>query len=305
MSVREFAFDDRAVRVGNADKVLFPDIGLTEGDLADYYYRVSGAILLHLRDRPVSMQRFPEGIRERGFYAKQTPDYFPDWVESVKIEVLETGEIQPQVVVNKSETLIYLVDQATITLHAWLSRTGRLQYPDKLIFDLDPPGDFATARDAARELHQLLDELELPSYLMTTGSRGLHVGVPLDGSAEFDAVRDFARNLAGLLASRAPDRLTTETRKNKRGGRLFLDYLRNAYAQTSVAPYSVRAKPGAPVATPLLWAELDDPQLTSQRFHVGNLSDRLGEHGDPWADFYDRGVSLAAARERLAHLMKQ
>jgi len=305
MSVREFVFNSRAVKVGNADKVLFPDIGLTEGALADYYYRVAGTILPHLRDRPISMQRFPKGIGDRGFYAKQKPAHFPDWVDSVAIEVLETGEVQPQVVINKPETLVYLVDQATVTFHAWLSRTRDLQRPDKLIFDLDPPRDFAAARDAAHDVRRLLDELGLPAYLMTTGSRGLHVGVPLDSSADFDTVRDFASDLAGLLASRAPDRLTTETHKNKRRGRLFLDYLRNAYAQTSVSPYAVRAKPGAPVATPLHWDELDEPELTAQRFHVGNVLDRLKERGDPWADFYDRGVSLVAARARLAELMKE
>ena len=137
---------------------------------------------------------------------------------------------------------------------------------------------------------------------MTTGSRGLHVGVPLDGRSDFDIVRDFARDLAGALVARHPDELTTETRKAKRHGRLFLDYLRNAYAQTSVPPYAVRARPGATVATPLTWDELDDPDLDSRSYHVGNVLERIERRGDPWADFYRRGVSLDAARQRLDEL---
>jgi bifunctional non-homologous end joining protein LigD len=248
------------------------------------------------------MQRFPNGVEKPGFYAKQAPEHFPEWIDRVSIEVLESGEKQPQVVINKPETLVYIVDQATITPHTWLSRTADLNRPDKLIFDLDPPKSFEAARSAARRLRPLLDELELPAYLMTTGSRGLHVGVPLDGQSDFDAVRDFARDLADALVARHPDELTTETRKAQRRGRLFLDYLRNAYAQTSVPPYAVRARSGAPVATPLTWDELDDPDLDSRRYHVGNIFERIEKVGDPWADFYDHGISLTAARRRLGKL---
>jgi len=299
MTTRTFTTNGRTVEVSNASKMLFPDIGLTEGELADYYDQVAGTMLPHLRGRPLSMQRFPRGIDERGFYAKEMPDYFPNWIDHADIEVLETGEVQPQVVCNDAATLIYLVDQACITPHTWLSRVPRLNQPDKLIFDLDPPQSFETAREAARTLRVLLAELELPAYLMTTGSRGLHIGIPLDGQADFDAVRAFAVDLAEALAQRAPDKLTTETRKNARRGRLFLDYLRNSYAQTSVPPYAVRARPGAPVATPIPWEELDDPELTSARYTVANVRDKIAREGDPWADFYDRGCSLTAAQKRL------
>lgn len=299
MSTRTFDFDSRSVTVGNADKVLFPDIGLTEGQLAGYYARVADTMLPHLKGRPISMQRFPNGVNKPGFYAKQAPEHFPEWIDRVTITVLESGEKQPQVVINDAETLIYLVDQATITPHTWLSRTTDLHHPDKLIFDLDPPKTFDSARAAARQVHALLDELGLPAYLMTTGSRGLHVGVPLDGQSDFDTVRDFARDLANALAARHPKELTIETRKAQRRGRLFLDYLRNAYAQTAVPPYAVRARPGASVATPLTWDELDDPDLDSQSYHVGNVLERIARIGDPWADFYKGGVSLTAARQRL------
>ena len=305
MTTRTFDLDGRSVEVGNADKALFPDIALSEGQLAGYYSRVAETMLPHLKGRPISMQRFPNGVNKPGFYAKQAPEHFPEWIDRVTIEVLESGEKQPQVVVNNAATLVYLVDQATITPHTWLSRTTDLNHPDKLIFDLDPPKTFESARAAARQVRALLDELELPAYLMTTGSRGLHVGVPLDGQSDFDTVRDFARDVADVLAARHPKELTTETRKAQRRGRLFLDYLRNAYAQTSVPPYAVRARPGAPVATPLTWDELDDPDLDARRYHIGNVLERIERVGDPWADFYQSGVSLTAARQRLSKVTAQ
>lgn len=305
MSVRTFSFDSRAVEVSNAGKLRFPDDGITEGDLAGYYARVAEVMLPHVAGRPLSMRRFPNGIDERGFYAKQAPKHFPDWIDRVEIEALETGKKQPRIVANKAETLVYLVDQSCITPHTWLSRADNPRRPDKLIFDLDPPREFEAARAAAHWLRALLDELELPAYLMTTGSRGLHVGVPLDAQADFDAARAFARDLANLLAAREPKQLTTKTRKAARHGRLFLDYLRNAYAQTSVPPYAARARPGAPVATPLTWDELNDPALTSQSYTINNLFERLEERGDPWANFYDYASSLKAARSRLDKLIEK
>jgi bifunctional non-homologous end joining protein LigD len=248
------------------------------------------------------MQRFPNGVGRPGFYAKQAPDHFPDWIDRVDVEVLETGEAQPQVVINNPETLVYLADQACITPHTWLSRAGDLHQPDKLIFDLDPPQTFESAREAARLLREFLDELGLVSYVMTTGGRGLHIGVPLDGRAEFEVVRGFARGLSNVLAAREPKKLTTETRKNARRGRLFLDYLRNAYAQTSVPPFAVRARPDAPIATTLTWDELDDPDLHSQSYTLANIRRRWADAGDPWADFHRRGQSLDEARARLAKI---
>lgn len=302
MTTKRVVVGARVIELSNAGKVLFPESGITEGELAEYYLAVSPHMLPHVAGRPISMQRFPEGIDQAGFYAKQAPDYFPDWIERVDVEVLETGEIQPQVIINNPETLVYLADQACITPHTWLSRAGQLHAPDKLIFDLDPPESFESARATARSLRVLLDELGLVSYVMTTGGRGLHIGVPLDGREDFEVVRALARDVADALAAREPERLTTETRKKARRGRLFLDYLRNAYAQTSVPPFAVRARAGAPVATPLKWDELDDPDLTSQRFTMKNIHDWLAKAGDPWADFYSHGQSLDEARARLPRL---
>ena len=169
-----------------------------------------------------------------------------------------------------------------------------------MIFDLDPPDDgFELVRFAARTVRAVLEDIDITGFVMTTGSSGLHVTVPLNAGADFDSVRDFARRVATVAATRAPQRLTTEQRKDKRRGRLYLDIMRNAYGQTAVAPYSVRAKPEASVATPLEWAEVDDPKLGPRRYTVQNLFRRLAQKSDPWAGIERHARPLAAARARL------
>ena len=209
----------------------------------------------------------------------------------------EGGTVR-HVVCDDAATLVYLANQACLTPHVWLSRADRLHHPDRLVFDLDPSSDdLGRVREAARILREALGELELPPYLMTTGSRGFHVWVPLDRSWAFDDVRGFAHDLARVLAARHPDRLTVEQRKAGRGDRVFLDYLRNGYAQTAVPPYAVRARPGAPVATPLDWDELDG--MEPRRYTLANLFQRLGQKDDPWAAIDAEATALAAARKTL------
>lgn len=291
--------DGQTIEISNQDKVFFPQAGLTKGDLIDYYRRIAETMLPYLKERPLSMQRFPDGIEGEGFYQKQVPEYFPDWIDRVAVAVKEDEDEQPQVVCNQAATLVYLANQACITPHAWLSRQDKLDCPDRLIFDLDPPdNDFEPVRFAAQLLREALEERGLTPFVMTTGSRGLHVVTPLDRQADFDTVRLFARELAKLLADREPDRLTVEPRKDKRKGRLFLDYLRNAYAQTAVPPYAVRAKPGAPVATPLDWDELNNSELHSQQYTMQNVFLRLGQKKDPWQGMMDKAGSLAKARRQ-------
>ena len=300
MSEEQIKVGSRTIEVANLDKVMFPDEGITQGDLMDYYRRVSETMLPYLKGRPLTMQRFPDGIGEEGFYQKEAPDYFPDWIRRVSIEVKEEGQEQPQVICDDVATLVYLVDQGCITLHVWLSRADKLTHPDKLIFDLDPPDDdFELVRSAAQSLREMLESVGLLPFVMTTGSRGLHVVVPLDRSTDFDTVRSFAKDLAGILAEREADRLTTEVRKNKRGNRLLLDYLRNSYGQNTVAPYAVRAKPGAPVATPLDWDELSDSNLHSQTYTMQNIFQRLGQKEDPWKGMMRHARSLSEPRRQL------
>jgi bifunctional non-homologous end joining protein LigD len=291
------------LELSNLDKVFFPEQGITKGDLIEYYRRAADIMLPHLQGRPISMQRFPDGIQDSGFYQKEVPDYFPDWIDRTSIQVEEDNTKQDQVVIDSPATLVYLVNQGMITPHIWLSRQDKIDYPDKLIFDLDPPGDnFEAVRHGAQLMHDILDELGLKTFVMTTGSKGLHVVIPLDRSEDFDTVREFASDLARVMARRHPDELTVETRKNKRKDRLFLDYLRNSYAQTSVAPYAVRAKPGAPVATPVEWRELSDADLGPQSYNINNIFRRLGQKEDPWKNMMADASSIQEAREKLQQI---
>ncbi|MFF4173316.1 non-homologous end-joining DNA ligase [Streptomyces sp. NPDC001744] len=286
----------RTVTIGRPEKVLFPGDGITKADLAEYYRAAAPRMLPHLRGRPLTMERHPNGIGDRGFFQKEVPDHFPDWVRRAEMPK-EDGTVT-YVLGEDAATLVLLADQGCVTLHRWLSRTDRPHHPDRLVFDLDPAGEgFAPVREAARWLRGLLDEVGLPSLLMTTGSRGLHVLVPLDRSAPFDDVRAFASGVAGVLASRHPDRLTTEVRKKAREGRLYLDVQRNAYGQTAVAPYTVRSRPGAPVAAPLDWDDLDDPELDARRWRLADVGALLARN-DPWRPA-PRPRSLRAAADRL------
>ena len=200
------------------------------------------------------------------------------------------------------EHLAYLANQNCVTPHVWLSRADRLERPDRLILDLDPSraDDFERMRAAARALGALLRDLGLEPFAMATGSRGVHVTVPLQRRQDFSAVRAFATDVAALMAARHPDVLTTEFRKAKRGDRILVDVARNAWAQTAVPPYAVRPRPGAPVAVPLRWRELSDPRLRPDRHTIRTLARRLERGGDPWADIGAHARGLGEASERLA-----
>src|SRR5262252_2412225 len=270
----------KTIELSNAGKVLFPGEEITKRDLARYYRGVAGQMLPLLRDRPVSMTRFPDGITVPGIVQKNVPAYFPDWITRARVWK-EGGSLQ-QMICDKPATLVYLAGQACIELHAFLSRLDRIRDPDQLIFDLDPPDDhrFDDVRVCALRLRDLLsDELGLPAFVKTTGGKGLHVHVPLNPADDFDAVRKFARQVAEVLATRNPDLVTTEQRKDKRGPRIYADIMRNAYAQLAVAPYSVRARPGAPVATPLSWDEVADKNLSPHQFTLRTLPDRIRGNG--------------------------
>jgi bifunctional non-homologous end joining protein LigD len=297
-------FGRNTVETSNEDKVFFPDKKITKGDLIDYYQRIADWMLPYLKDRPLVMKRYPDGIKGESFFQKEMGDYFPDWIDHIKVK--KEGGTVTHVECNNAAMLVYLANQACIEPHVWLSKSAKLKYPDQLIIDLDPPGnDFGRARFAARVLRELLEELDLPAFLKTTGSRGLHVLVPLDQRADFDTVRKFAQDAARLLAKRHSDKLTIEARKAKRRGRLLIDTARNAYAQTAIAPYAVRAKPGAPVAVPLDWDELSDSKLDAQRYNIKNVFQRLSRKSDPWSGLLRSRHSLNKARQRLDSMLEE
>jgi bifunctional non-homologous end joining protein LigD len=294
-----------SVEVSNAGKVFFPDSGITKGDLVGYYRDVAARMLPYLRDRPLVMERYPDGMTGERIVQKNVPRYFPEWITRTRVKKQDGTLLQ--VICDKPATLVYLANQACVEMHAFLSRTSALDRPDQLVFDLDPPDDehFALVRHLALRLRELLeDELGLTAFVKTTGGKGLHVHVPLSARDDFDAVRRFARQASEVVAAREPDSLTVEQRKDSRGDRVYSDVMRNAYAQTAVAPYSVRARPGAPVATPLRWEELDDSGLTPHQFTLRTVGERLARlsQSDPWAGMTRRRYGLARAAQRLAKI---
>jgi bifunctional non-homologous end joining protein LigD len=292
------------IELTHPDKVLFRGARpLTKRDLVEYYQRIAPTMLPHLAGRPIVMQRFPDGIDGESFFQKDIPDYFPKWVARVTLP--KEGGTVTHVLCNNAATLVYLASQACITPHVWLSRADKARHPDRLIFDLDPPtDDFAPVKSAARWTGALLSALGLTPYLMTTGSRGMHVSVPLDRRADFDTVRAFARAAAALLVRRHPGDLTMEPRIADRAGKLYIDTARNGYAQSAVAPYAVRAKPGAPVATPISWEELDRRSLAARSYRIDNVFRRLARTGDGWRGMGKRGQSLKRAQAALMKLTK-
>jgi bifunctional non-homologous end joining protein LigD len=293
------------VEISKPDKELFTSTEdappVTKLDLARHYADVAGVMLPHLRDRPINMQRFPDGIDGPSFYEKKVPGHFPDWVRTVEVDTAE--EPQRQVVVDDDRTLVHLANQACLTPHTWLSRADDLDRPDQLVFDLDPtvPG-LPAVRRATRLVGELLDDLGLTSFLKTTGSRGYHVLVPLRRTQDFDAVRSFARGVAEVLVDREPDLLTLEARKAKRGDRVLVDVQRNGYGQTAVPPYAVRARPGAPVSTPIAWDELS--RVRPDQHTIRSIKRRLARTGDPWAEVRSRLQGLGRAAERLDRLAR-
>lgn len=286
----------QTVEISHPDKMLFPEQAYTKQDLIKYYSQVSASILPFLKNRPLMLHRFPQGIGKHGFYQKDIGDSFPEWINRVSVARQKQEPIE-QAVINTKAALLYTINQNTIVLHPWLSTAKDLNKPDKLIFDLDPAeGQFKTAVKGALLLRELLEnKYGLRCFVMTTGSSGLHVTIPLKPTATFDEVRPFALKVGQELSEQHPKEFTTEQRIEDRKGRLFVDYMRNSYAQTAVAPYAIRALPGAPVAAPLLWEELKNPNLIAQMYTIESMPARLKEVTNPWQDFRKMAKSLTEA----------
>jgi bifunctional non-homologous end joining protein LigD len=286
----------RTVELKRPDKELFE--GITKRDVAEYYLAVAPAMVPHVRDRPMNLDRYPDGVSKRGLFTQAAPAHFPDWIPRATVE--KKGGTVPHVVVNEPAALVYLAGQAAIALHTWTSRADKIDRPDRLIIDFDPQvEDFTAIRRAALHAGELYRECGLEPFAMVTGSRGIHVVAPLKRTGTFEQVNAVARAMAARLASDHPDELTTEFRIANRGDRIYVDAGRARYGHTGVAPYSLRAKPNAPAAAPLQWEELEDAALRPDSFTLRTLPKRLERGGDPWADIAKSARGLGDARKVL------
>ncbi len=286
------------VKITRLDKVLFPDDQITKRDLINYYRRIAPWMLPHLRGRPLTLERFPDGIDKTRIIQKASSSYNPAWVKTVTVK--KVGGTVRHVVCENEATLAYLANQACVTPHIWLSRSHRLDYPDQMVFDLDPSDDnFRLVKETAQSFRKILEELGLPAYLKTTGSRGLHVVVPLKRQDGFDSVRSFARRVAQAVVDADPEHRTLEQSKAKRRGRVFLDTNRNAYGQTVACAYAVRARRNAPVSVPVDWHELDKKDIRPDGVTIQNVFARLDGIEDPWKNFWQRGVILKKVQQKV------
>jgi bifunctional non-homologous end joining protein LigD len=281
------------IELSNEGKLLFPETKITKGNLITYYESLAPYMVPLITNHPIAMQRFPDGITHEGFYQKEIGEYFPDWVERKTITHTHSEHKTTYVVCNNTATAVYLANQAVITLHHWLSTIDDLVHPDRMIFDLDPLNvTWTELTKTALILKKVLEEYKLKPFVMTTGSRGLHVTVPLKQKLTFKKVRLFAQHIAQQVVEKHPALVTLEIRKEKRKNKIFIDTLRNQWAQHAVVPYSVRAIEGAPVATPLFWHELENKKLHAQYFTITNVLKKVIRDGNPWQNFNKNARAL-------------
>ena len=296
--------DSRDLVITHPEKVLFPPYGanaaITKGELAAYYEAIASVMVPHIRGRPITMERYHRGIDAPGFIQKDVSRGFPEWLNRVEVPKKDGTVHHP--IVTDTRSLLWLANQNCITPHVWTSRAPNLYQPDICVFDLDPSAeDPEVLRTAALQLRDLLDELGLPSWVKTSGSKGFHIVVPLDGKMDTGRVAGFAHAVGTLLVKRNPETLTQEFHKVDRGGRILVDTGRNGYSATFAAPYAVRAKPGAPVSAPCTWKELESG-VGPRTFTLRTMAARVDGAGDVWADMRRSRRSLRRAIERLRRM---
>ncbi|HEY8228338.1 MAG TPA: non-homologous end-joining DNA ligase [Pyrinomonadaceae bacterium] len=293
---------DKDVSITHPDKVLFPGDGITKAELACYYEAVAPLILPHIRNRPITMERFHRGIGEPGFFQKDVVKGFPPWLK--RVEVPKHGGTVHHPIANDVRSLLWLANQNSITVHVWPSRAPKLYNPDVCVFDLDPSREDENEAlcAAAIQLRDLLTELGLPSWIKTSGSKGFHIAVPLDGKSDFGTVARFSHAVGRLLVRQHPDTLTQEFSKADRGGRILVDTGRNGYSATFAAAYSVRAKTGAPVSAPCTWKEVENCDVAPRTFTLRTMLKRTAEVRDLWGDMLRSKRSLKRPIEKLRRI---
>ncbi len=289
----------RVLKLTNLNKVFWPEEKYTKGDLIDYYRKISRTILPYLKDRPESLNRFPDGILGPNFFQKDFAHQPPDWVKTEKIFSESNQKTINYLVCNDQATLIYMANLGCIELNPWNSRIQKLDYPDFTIMDIDPGKvDFEDVIRTAQYIHRTLDEIKVPNYCKTSGARGLHICIPLGAKYTYDEAKEFTHLIAMLVNQKLPDITSIERSPSKRTRKIYLDYLQNRKAQTLAAPYCLRPKPGAPVSTPLEWSEVRSG-LNPRDFNLKTIFKRLEKKGDLWKPVLGKGVDLRSAVEKL------
>ena len=290
------------IAITHPDKILFPDAGITKGELASYYAAIAPVMLPHIRGRPVTMERYHRGIGAPGFFQKDVSKGFPPWLTRVEVPKKDGTVHHP--IVTDARSLVWLANQNSITPHVWTSRVPDLYHPDVCVFDLDPARDDQpdVLRAAALALRDLLDELGLPAWVKTSGSKGFHIVASLDGKSRIGEVARFAHAVGTILVERDPEHLTQEFHKSDRGGRILVDTGRNGYSATFAAAYAVRARPGAPVSAPCTWKEVESGAVGPRTFTLRTMAARVAETGDVWSDLRRRKRSLKGPIERIARM---
>ena len=291
--------------ITHPEKILFPADGITKGEFAAYHEMIAPYMLPHLRSRPITMERYHRGIGAEGFFQKDVVKGFPEWLERVEVPKKDGTVHHP--IANDARSLVWLANQNSITIHVWASRAPKLYYPDICIFDLDPSkeDDAEGLRVTALDLRKLLEDLGLPSWVKTSGSKGFHIAVPLDGKSDYGVVAKFAHAVGRIFVKQHPDTLTLEFKKVDRAGRILVDTGRNDYSATFAAAYTVRAKPGAPVSAPCSWEEVESGEAGPRSFTLRKMDERLGKVGDLWADLLKSKKSLKKPIERLKKMLDQ
>jgi len=285
--------------ISHPDKILFPGDGITKGELASYYEMIAPVMLPHLRGRPITMERYHRGITAPGFFQKDVVKGFPEWLERVEVPKKDGTVHHP--IANDARSLLWLANQNSITIHVWPSRAPNLYYPDICVFDLDPSNENEPERlrNAALMVRDFLNELGLTSWVKTSGSKGFHIAVPLDGKSDFGVVARFAHVVGRVLVERDPENLTQEFSKVDRAGRILVDTGRNGYSATFAATYTVRAKAGAPVSAPCTWDEVSSGEVGPRTFTLRMMEKRIAEVGDLWKDLLKSKRSLKSAIKKL------
>ena len=296
------------IEITHPEKVLFPDDGITKGEMCAYYETVAPLMLPHISGRPITMERYPAGIGKKGFIQKNVSKGFPGWLQRVEIEKRSAKEPETGFypLAGDTRSLLWLANQNSVTPHVWTSRLPKLYQPDLCVFDLDPSVDDDEAlRTAALAVRDLLAELGLPSFVKTSGSKGFHILVPLDAEGDFDTSWRFAHGAGAVLVKRHPEAFTQEFIKADRAGRILVDTGRNGAGATFAAVYAVRPKPGAPVSAPCTWDEVERGAVGPRTFTLRMMGERIREVGDLWAGMNEKRFSLDGPLASLERLLTE